>query len=244
MKFFNLCLIVFFLFTSCTTSSDAETGIQPLLKNDGLPFFKFYEGSPSNILNPYDIVGQLHSELFTTYYESDSSETSLEAVTDRVALLANQNSGFVSLSGSSYSFTLEARLAYVMQYGSCCSEGIIIKALESETAVISLTGFVNSVISLCNEENDFAAIYSFITLYEDEILASKNISEFDKKIILTTSSIVRFISYERKKRPKKNTDPEWDLMIGSIVGSIEGGSSSIEDAIVMSLICGVVENGW
>ena len=240
MKFFTLCLVVFFLFISCSPSSDLESS-SPIHE---IPFSKkLFEGIPMNVLNPYDRAGQLHSQLYTAYYEMDSLVTNCVTVSERVTLLANQNSNFIFSLGTPYSFTFGDRVSYVMQYGTCCYEELINNSIENENAANSLTSFVHSFISISQEEGEYASLYSFITLYEDEVLVDDTISTADKKIILTTTSILRFASYERKKKPKKNTDPDWDMMIWSIAGSVDGSSSSIEDAVVMSIICGVLENG-
>jgi hypothetical protein len=64
----------------------------------------------------------------------------------------------------------------------------------------------------------------------------------DKQVLLSAAAVVRYVSYERKKRPKKNTDPDWDMMVWRIAGSA-GSLSDVQDAIFYSVICGVLENG-
>lgn len=242
MKFFNLCLIFFVLFISCTTSdSDISTPLSQ--KDKSFSAERLFEGNPSNVLNPYDVAGRLHLELYYSYYEGNNLPHDLATISERVVSLANQNNLFTSLSSIPYSYVMEDRVAYVLANGSCCHQEIIATTVESEEASNHLSYIISTVLPYCESAEDYASIYSFVTTFEESILLSKNLTSSDKQIILTTTSIIRYATYERKRKPKKNTDPEWDLMIGNIVGSIEGGSYSIEDAVVMSLVCGIVENG-
>ena len=242
MKFFILCLVVFPLCFSCSDTSDSSIIPDAVHANTYLISSKIGDVSPANPLNPFDIAGQVHTELYAAYYEDDSLVVDLSDVLHRVLLVSNQNETFVSLSNSSYlidTTTLSSLIAQI----DCCSAAIIDNSLATDEAVLSLQSFISTLVPLCDEEEDFNIIYSYITSYESNILASKNISTSDKQVILITTSIIRFSTYERKKRPKKNTDPEWDLMIGNIIGSVDGATEGLEAAVLKSLLCGIVENG-
>ncbi|WP_338378825.1 hypothetical protein [uncultured Flavobacterium sp.] len=242
MKFFILCLVVFPFCISCTDVSDLSTVSGTANPNDYLFTSKLGETSPANPLNPYDIAGQLHTELYTAYYEEDSLAVELSAILDRVLVVSAQNETFVSLSTSSYSID-STTLSSLIGKISCCSVEVIENSLATDEAALSLQSFISTLVPLCDEEDDYNIIYSFITSYENTVLGSKNIPASDKQVILITTSIIRYSTYERKKRPKKNTDPEWDLMIGNIIGSVDGASEGIEAAVLKSLLCGIVENG-
>lgn len=179
---------------------------------------------------------------FSFLYEEDSLAVELSAILDRVLVVSAQNETFVSLSTSSYSID-STTLSSLIGKISCCSVEVIENSLATDEAALSLQSFISTLVPLCDEEDDYNIIYSFITSYENTVLGSKNIPASDKQVILITTSIIRYSTYERKKRPKKNTDPEWDLMIGNIIGSVDGASEGIEAAVLKSLLCGIVENG-
>ena len=67
-----------------------------------------------------------------------------------------------------------------------------------------------------------------------------SLDEADLKILLTTTSIVRYATHHRKKRPKKNTDPEWDLLIFDMAGACSGARTSTQEAVALSVISGIV----
>lgn len=242
MKFFILCLFVFPFCISCSDTSDISIVSGTANANTYLFSSKIGDVSPANPLNPYDIAGQVHTELYAAYYEDDSLSVELSDVINRVLIVSNQNETFMSLSNTSYLID-STTISNLMGQISCCSAQIINSSLTTDEAVISLQSFITTLVPFCDEEDNYKTIHSFITSYENNILESKNIPASDKQVILISTSIIRYSTYERKKRPKKNTDPEWDLMIGNIVGSVDGASEGIEAALLKSLICGIVENG-
>lgn len=242
MKFFILCLVVFPFCMSCSDASDSSFVSATTNANTYLFTNKVGDVSPANPLNPFDVAGQVHTELYAAYYEDDSLAVELSDVINRVLIVSNQNETFVSLSTSSYSID-STTLSSLIGKISCCSAEVIENSLATDEAALSLQSFISTLVPFCDEEADYSIIHSFITSYENNVLESKNIPVLDKQVILITTSIIRYSTYERKKRPKKNTDPEWDLMIGNVIGSVDGSSEGIEAAVLKSLLCGIVENG-
>lgn len=226
---------------SCSDASDISIDSSTANPNNYLYAYRIGDVSPTNPLNPYDIAGQVHSELYAAYYEDDSLPVELSDVINRVLIVSNENETFVSLSNTSYLID-STMLSSLLGQISCCSAEIIDNSLATDEAVISFQSFISTLVPLCNEEEDYTIIHSFITSYENFVFESKNIPASDKQVIMISTSIIRFSTYERKKRPKKNTDPEWDLMIGNIIGCVDGASEGIETAVLKSLICGIVEN--
>jgi hypothetical protein len=227
---------------SCSDTSDSSIVPDTVNANTYLFSSKIGDVSPANPLNPFDIAGQVYTELYAAYYEDDSLVVDLSDVLNRVLLVSAQNESFVSLSTTSHlidTTTISSLLSEI----SCCSAEIIDNSLATDEAALSFQSFISTLVPFCDEEDDYTIIHSFITSYENIILESKIIPASDKQVVLISTSILRFSSYERKKRPKKNTDPEWDLMIGNIIGSVDGASTGIESAVLKSLTCGIVENG-
>lgn len=245
MKFIYLCLIVIPFFISCTESPDvgeSDTKASVSKSSSRLITKKSSAVLPINKANPYEIAGQLHAELYALYYAEDSLSSSVASVADRVTMLANENESFTALAGINYSFKSNSRVTYILSAIDSCTPGIINNSLVANKARISFNTFVNSLLLLCKTESDYAVIHDFVVTYENDISENNTFSLSDKKIILTTTSIARYSVYEIIQRPKKNTDPEWDLLVGNIAGGTEGSTESLEKAIVMSLITGIAEN--
>lgn len=107
---------------------------------------------------------------------------------------------------------------------------------------VSLDSFVNSLLSLLDKEDNCDVFYDFVVNYEATIINNPLLTERDKRIILTTSSIARHTTYRAMKRPKKNTDPDWDLLIGNIMGGTDGAIYNRAEAITMALVTGIAQN--
>lgn len=244
MKIFNLCF-VFALFFSCSVDSDTVFNpVFPKERNIDSYLSRGIVDSASNANNPNDSAGSLFSTLFKTYYATDSLSATLVAVSSSITLLANANVDFVGLQPSIYLNNTNARVQYILQNGSCCFENILNSSLSNATTRTNFQTFLTSFTSQYAIEPDYWILHSFIIDYEDEVLNNKSISIEDQTTILTTTSLLRYVTYERKKRPKKNTDPDWDLLVWSIAGSLDGTSTGTQDAIVMALICGIMENDF
>ena len=245
MKFIYLCLIVIPFFISCSESPDvavSDTKGRISRSSSRLITAKGSSVSPVNNANPYDIAGKLHAELYSAYYAEDGLSNNVASIANRVTMLANENQSFTALAGINYSFKSNERVNYILATIDSCTPGIINNSLVANKAKISFNTFVNSLLLLCKSKPNYAVIHDFVVTYENEILDNSTFSLSDKKIILTTTSIARYSVYSLTEGPKKNTDPEWDLLVGNIVGATEGSTESVEKAIVMSLITSISEN--
>jgi len=97
-------------------------------------------------------------------------------------------------------------------------------------------------LSLCETEDDYEVIYNYIVAYETIVLKSTSFTESDKRVALITTSVARHSAYYRKKRPKKNKDPEWDLMVGNIIAATDGAATGIQESVMRALIVGIAQN--
>lgn len=246
MKFYYLCLTIIPFFISCSDSSNLDPLDSSMASVDNA--FQSHNANrggdviPSNSANPYDIAGQLHNELYEAYYADDSLSTSVTGISSRVVMIAQENDSFVSLAGPNYSFLSNNRINYILANIDSCTSEVMDTSLTTAEAKTSLSAFISSLLVLCESEEDYGIIYQFMIAYENDILTNSTLTNSDKMIILTTTSIARHSVYERKKKPKANTDPEWDLMVGNIVAGTDGSTDSLEKAIMMSLITGIAEN--
>ena len=241
MKFFILCLVVFPFFMSCSEASDTVPVSETALPNDYFFAKKYAVIGPGNPINPYDVAGQLHTDLYAAYYDNDSLPVSLSEVLDRVFVVAAQHETF-GFTPSSIQSIDENTLSSLLVQIDCCSSEILYNSFTTAAAAEGFQNFMLTFVSLCDEEDDYSILHSFVTSYEQFVLEAIMASA-DKQAILISTSIIRYSTYERKKRPKKNSDPEWDLMIGNVMGSVAGAADGVEAAVIKSLVCGILENG-
>src|SRR5690606_5308525 len=131
---------------------------------------------------------------------------------------------------------------YIIDHQSTCVFEIISDSNMSRNAKASLNEFTTSFISLFNHEQDDAILNQTLVAYERDVLESYLLTEADKEIILTSTSILRYTSYRAKKKPKKNTDPDWTILVGNIASSIEGSYYGPAEAVIRALVTGIAQN--
>lgn len=239
MKFFYLCILLCSLFISCSDHSDTlyeNTTAQRIgpVSIDTIPI---------NRDNPYDAVGQVHHELLTTYYNGEGLPLTLNGIVSTTQTIANDSSSFLNLTGGvPYIFNHSNRVAYIVSQPVGLLDEVISGSIAGSEARINLKSFINSLLDACEQEEDFGVLYEYIVSYENSILQNANLSSQDRQTILITSSIARHSVYARKKKPKKDKDPEWQYMVGNIVAALDGADDSMADAVMKGLITGIVEN--
>lgn len=239
MKFYYLCILFCSLFISCSDNSDSNHQSSVAQRFAVVSI----DTIPINKANPYDTAGQIHHELLTAYYSSDSLPLTLTGIITTTETIANETFSFITLNeGFPYAFKYSDRVAYIVSQPAGFQDEIINGSLDADEARANLKSFITSLLAQCEQEDDFRILYNYIVSYEDSVLHNGSLSLKDKQTILITSSIARHSVYARKKKPKKNTDPDWPLLIGNIVATIDGADDSMADAVMKGLITGIVEN--
>lgn len=242
MKFYYLCLLILPFFISCSDAtnlnvSDASNSASKFSSYDK----ETVDTLPFNKSNPYDDAGKIQNEVLERYYVDSILPTTVSGIAAKVSSLSVENSTFVSF-GSSYAFSAVERVTYITSHSDTCSAEIICNSLDTDVAKDSLADFITTVLSLCETEDEYEVIYDYIVAYEASVLKSDSFTERDKRVVLTTTSVARHSAYYRKKRPKKNKDPEWDLMVGNIIAATDGATSGIQESVMRALIVGIAQN--
>lgn len=238
MKHIYSCLIILTFFTSC--ADDEKNG------QDGNPTAN-QKGSGDDILpaysnNPYDNAGQIYDEIFDAYYDGSVRPTQVQSIITQVETIANANISFTTINNSGYLPLSKERVEYLASKSSADIVGIVGTSHLSSYAKVSFSNFLLTAVALYETETDALKMYNAITRYEATVIANESFSANDKRILLTTTSIIRYTSYRAKKRPKKNTDPDWIIFIGHVFGTEEGAEESSAKAIIEGLVTGIVSN--
>lgn len=197
---------------------------------------------PGNASNPYDEAGWLHNELFETYYASVTLPRDISAIATKVETIAEANTGFKAIKGSAYLPVSTTRVQYIIDHRSTCITDVISASSMTAPAKLSLTNFISSLVVLFDSESNCDILYRFVVDYEDVILNDKSFSAKDMQIMLTTTSIARHVSYLAKKRPKKNTDPDWTILVTNVVAAADRAEYGMAESITTGLVAGIVQN--
>lgn len=194
---------------------------------------------PGNASNPYDSAGAVHNLIVLSYYASDWTGNS-QSAGKRIDFLAGNSLEFGELDGAPYAVVDSLRiesinssadpLALVMQ------DSDMSPAADSSLSFF-LYGFFGNYGSA-----DYEQVYDSVAKYEEIVLNDTALALDDRKVILTVTSIMRHAACLEKKKPKKNEDPDWLLLIGSIAAAVDGAQQGTGQAVAMAAASGVLYN--
>lgn len=237
MKNIYSCLLILTFFASCADNENTAQEITSELSSKG--------GSdilPANNANPYDNAGRIYDELFDAYYDGTNRSKDVQSVIAQVEIIANSNSSFITINDLGYQSPSKERVQYLADRNFSDIASIIGVSNLSSNAKTNFGNFLISITVLYDSETDASKMYSAIVRYEGTVVGSHLLTENDKRVILTTTSIIRYTSYRAKKKPKKNTDPDWIIFIGHVFGTEEGAEENSAKAIVEGLVTGIISN--
>lgn len=243
MKLFYLCILSIFLLFSCSETSEVDmlNSTQSNLLNTN-KISSNDSAMPFNPANSYDYVGQLHYELYLEFYAQKNDSLTLSNVITKVETLANQNGSFKSHFTAPYSFQGVTAVSNLLACETLCIDTFLANSSLSNIAKNKMKTFLIDFNFHFDKNIESGPILDYIILFEDQIINSDDLLASDKAIILSTTSIARFSAYESKRRPKRNSDPDWDSLITNLLGNIVGSSNGIENGLTSSLVCGILTN--
>lgn len=234
MKIYYLYLLLVLVCISCETSEkEIETSLNPSTLN------KEKYDSPFNPSNSFDNAGQIHNEILTSYYEHHPLPTETDSIIDLFHAKATLHPYFSIITSSLIS---PQELEMLLNHPDTAMQDFLQSSDLSEKAKISLSTYIEELLYYADSSDDYAVIYNYITTYENTIATDALYSWDEKSIILTITSITRHSIYMKKKRPKKNTDLDWDWLTTNIVGATAGANGDTQKAIYTALVAGIIEN--
>ncbi|MFN3753704.1 hypothetical protein [Flavobacterium sp.] len=236
MKNIYSCLIILTFFASCVNDENSGQEINPSISHkdggDILPTFN---------ANPYDKAGKIYDELFDGYYNGTSRSTDIQSVILQVEAIANANTSFNGI-GQGHQPLVTERIEHLANLNKGDIASVIGASTLSPTAKTSFSNYLISISALFDSEEDASIMYNAIVKYEETVIDNELLTANDQRIILTTTSIMRYSSYRAKKKPKKNTDPYWNIWVTHVFGAEEGAEENLEKSIILGLVTFVVSN--
>jgi hypothetical protein len=240
MKNISLGLVILpLLIVSCTTdtidnavSSDSKISSKKSEKSARL----VQNLSPENPANLYDFAGKLHNDILDTYLAGNYQYNTIAQISQKIEAIAAESNDLTLLNlQTNLPINLDVVQEIINNPQAKLDEAITNSAMTN-VAKGSLSSFMSDV--LLWENNPYEEIYQSIISYESSVINNPQFNNEDKRIILTTSSIVRYSLYYAKKRK----DEDWDSSVGHRVGGLSGAIDNSSIAIRRSLVTGIMIN--
>lgn len=241
MKITKLSLLVLsFILLSCSQSEEVEPTLATSIEPNAFSSYQYKETdvAAENSKNPHDVAGFLSSEISLEYYGTSLRDTSQSSIITDIVALANSNIAFNQLSPEAYFFTDIQTLNQVLSVSdtdSLLTSSIQFAILDSDLQ-IRFEDFIHNIMVNCLNEQSYSSLYDDIVSFESGVQNNFLINEGDRRVVLITTSLLRYQIKQKRKRPKKNTDRDWDYMITTLGATAVGAKIDIQNAIILSLI--------
>jgi len=215
------------LFIGCN-NDDEISQMRLTEENSNDIFAKQGETKPFNAANPYDVAGELHNQILELYFEQEYLPENIEDVDEEIHALILEKTG---VSDSLYLDLSVIEDILAVPYSSFL-EIVDNPALSS----YGQSGFIDFVDSLLLVKSaPYEDLYDFITQYESDVLLDTLLSTNEKRIFLTTTSIIRYSIYFEKRRK----DKDWESSVGNIAAAMSGAYEDSISAVTLALVAGL-----
>lgn len=191
--------------------------------------------TPINASNPYDFAGQMHNDILADLENTDLNLRSIAFIANAVDSVYTSNPGITS--PSSENPLLVVRLAEItaMVNNNNLLSSVLAASSMGASARISFSTFIGTLT--LDHSHPYQEIYNQIVSYEAEILSNTEMSISEKRIILTTTSVIRYSAYEKKRK-----DKDWETSVTSIAATIAGSEVCPALAVKMAATVGLCKN--
>jgi hypothetical protein len=237
MKHFNFILFFGLLLVACDTN-EFQQDSESILKTSDY-YQRQLKELPFNSENTFDIAGQVYSDIFNSYYDVSPLPIALDSIIALVDMEMSEHDYFDALPNFDYHQFSVDYIDSIIKQPSARLTVALDASILSTTVRSSFETFLSDLFLKIDIEEDYEFIYDFIIAYETAILNDKNLSVNESEFILTVTSIARHSVYNKEKKPKPNTDPDWDWLTTCIVGSVDGAVYSAPESIAMALKTGI-----
>jgi hypothetical protein len=232
MKNLKVCLAILPLFT--IACSDEYTGEMTKNAHVEQSAKKLVIG-PGNSANPFDIAGSIHNEILETLDQTDFNSQSIEDIAVLIDSISAIHPELVSLSSDSALSSRLPEIIWIVNNNDVMNDLLGASTLGGN-AKISLISFVDSL--LLATDDSYGDIHSMIVSYEASILNNSELTSNDKRIMLTTTSVVRYSVYEDKRK-----DKDWETGISRIAATtVAGAENNLVLALKMALTVGLCQD--
>ena len=206
MKNLKLWMVILPLFTiGCSEEYTGKT------EKTSQTSFKKSTLGPENSINPYDIAGNVYFKILAAIDQKNFKPHSIE---DVAILIDSVSTTYPELNEMSNDAVFSRKLYEITSIIHCehtLDELLLASTLKSDTQS-SFSLFAASLVKTA--EDPYADVYSMIVSYEENVLGDSRLSSEDKRIILTSTSILRYSEDGKRK------DKYWETAVTKITETV------------------------
>jgi hypothetical protein len=190
-----------------------------------------------NSNNPFDYVGKAFGDVLLAYENANFSENDAISIKENVQAIANAHPDFTTLNPSGQFVITDSQMITNIINGTYDLESAINAAALTENAKVTIVSFMNHLKTQI-ENQPASSVFDSIVVFENSVLNQNNLTSKDVRLILSSSSILRFsiINYSFND-PEKDWKDIKTLTTASLYGfSTAGETQGILAAAVVIVL--------
>ncbi len=234
MKILSVHFILFVILQSCST--DVENNENNDYISTALVMKMKGTDSPLNPDNPYDNYGQLYLRLEDAFLNRGNLPNTYQDLVEMLHSLVCTDTTDVLLSSTVSHYLNRMQLDTLQSQFPDYTDYIERASYHTVKEKYYMRELMKNLSYLYETEASYSAHYAVITTIESKVTTDVLMTSSERENLYVLTSILRHSIFAKKKRPKKNTDPEWDLLIVNFMGSAAGLRYSSFSAITGALL--------
>lgn len=211
MKKIKVCLVLLPMFTmACADEYSSEID----KTTQKINYEKKKDNTAGNWDNPYDIAGIFYIEILDILDQTIIKSCSIEEV---AVLVDSVSANYLESKLLTGSLALSSKIPEIIQLinnGNTINNVLTGSAL-GPNAQESFLSFIDSVNLAIDQP--YENIYRVIVDYENNIVHTLEYADYDKRILLATTSFMRYYTLIKDRE-----DKDWDTSIGRIAAVVSG----------------------
>jgi len=224
---------------SCSTDEnfiDAQTNATIKTANNDLE--RTVGCVAENKNNPFDYTGKTYNSILQAYANENFSSANPQDVLERVESIANNLPEFTALkNNNAYVNANYETLADIISGDYSIANALSDSGLSPNAQVV-LTNFIVNLKSQV-ESQSTATVHMFMMDFEDTLWQQTNLSTNDKKIILSTTSIIRYANAEKTN---SDSDKKWSALRTQITATLSSIAQNSAEGVLNAAAIGLLQN--
>lgn len=234
MKKLKLWLVILPVFTiGC---SDEYTN-QKIETSQATRSFKTSDLTTQKSVDPFDRAGEIYNNILDTLDRSSFNPHSIAEVVRLVDSVSKQYSELDLLSTETILSKRLSEIKWILNHKDASNDAVINKMLTRATiredARKSFSLFVKSLMP--RADDPYENVRLMILSYEKYVMDNTEFNSDEKRILLTTTSVVGY-SVDRKRK-----DKDWETSITKIAATVSGANQDIVLSLKMALTVGICQ---
>lgn len=185
--------------------------------------------------NPFDSAGKAYNAILDACNDEIFLDNNPESITETVESIANDLPDFIILETSNDYTAVDYEILKEIMDGDYPFENAMSDSSLSSNAKIILTNFIINLESQV-ENQSAATVHAFIIEFESALWQQTNLSSNDRKIILSITSVVRYVNAENDNGGNNDWKNKKTGITATLIGMFQNTAQGVLNATAVTIL--------